>query len=730
MTATSDYGIFDAGNTAVGLRADLVFTPDVAANPPCYQIEDRLRGKFFRVGLREFALIGHLDGRATVAEAVGRTAARLGPQALTVDEALAICRWLIESRLGFRVDAAAPPRPCLETDLARFHLRDLNPLGIRLPLANPDRLISRLWPYAAWLFSWPAAVAALVLGLYAVLRVADQGSAFAAAAAVIFGPDQWPLMIAAWILLKLVHETGHALACKKFGGSVGSTGVMFILLTPVAFVDVTSAWRFPRKWPRIVTASAGIYIELLLAALAAVAWSNHPAGLAGRFCLDLALMGSVNTLLFNANPLVRFDAYFILSDLLGIVNLYSAGQGWLEGLVRRQVLGWPTPRPPWPVGRRLLVAGYGLGAGLWRLFFYLGIAAVLAATLSTLGTVLAVALFLLAYAMPLVRLAGRLWRDRLTHETRPLRLAASAALTAGVLAAAVLVMRQPGRITAPAVVDFAPLTVVRARSPGFVRQVCVHDDQAVAAGAVLLVLENDELRHELGDVQLAIAQSKIKAGSLLQDGELAKYQVELANRQSLEKKQHEIQAQVDELTIRAAVAGQVVARNLEQLVGQYLKPGSEIAVIGDPRAKELVLAGAQDDLESFRAQLGRPVEATLHTVDRPRFTAALAELRPRAEQEPPHPALGANAGGPIPVRVRPRNPSDDAAEPERFELVEPCFRGSVPVPAEVAESLAAGTPAVVRFCSTTESTWSRVEKGIQRWFRNKIGPQPAAGARG
>ena len=167
--------------------------------------------------------------------------------------------------------------------MARFHLRDLNPLGIRLPLANPDRLLGRLWPYAAWLFSWPAVLAALLLGVYAAVRLVDQGSAFTAAAAVIFGPDQWPLMIAASILLKLVHETGHALACKKYGGSVGSAGLMFILFTPVAFVDVTSSWRFPRKWPRIVTASAGVYFELLAAAAAALAWSGHPAGLRAAF---------------------------------------------------------------------------------------------------------------------------------------------------------------------------------------------------------------------------------------------------------------------------------------------------------------------------------------------------------------------------------------------------------------------------------------------------------------
>ena len=178
------------------------------------------------------------------------------------------------------------------------------------------------------------------------------------------------------------------------------------------------------------------------------------------------------------------------------------------------MLGWPTPQPPWPAARRLLVAGYGMAAAAWRLLFYLGIAAVLVATLSTLGTVLAVGLFLLAYAMPVVRLAGRLWRDRLTHETQSLRLTASAALALGLTAAAVLVMRQPGRIGAPAVVDFAPLTVVRAHSPGFVRQVCVGDGQTVRQGAVLLVLENDQLRHDLRDVQLAVDQSGIRAGSL------------------------------------------------------------------------------------------------------------------------------------------------------------------------------------------------------------------------
>ena len=151
-----------------------------------------------------------------------------------------------------------------------------------------------------------------------------------------------------WLALKLLHEAFHGLACKRYGGTVRSAGAMFILLTPVAFVDVNSAWRFRSKWQRAATAAAGVYGELLVAALAVVVWDHTAQVWLRCLCYDVAIMAGLQTLLFNANPLVRWDGYFILSDLCEIPNLHSCGQ---------QYLGFLCQRPFWagivlsPIGR-------------------------------------------------------------------------------------------------------------------------------------------------------------------------------------------------------------------------------------------------------------------------------------------------------------------------------------------------------------------------------------------
>ena len=208
----------------------------------------------------------------------------------------------------------------------------------------------------------------------------------------------------------MLHETAHGLACKRFGGTVGSAGFTLLFFMPLAYVDVTSSWRFRSKWQRIATAAAGIYAELFVASIATMVWAASSPGTLQTMALNIALTAGVSTLVFNANPLVRFDGYFILSDLLEMPNLYSCGQQWMADFLQWHVLGRETATPAWPRKKAWIIRVYAVAALAWRVLFFLTFALGLIGTLGHLGMVLAAVLLGFAWGLPVVQTVRRLSR--------------------------------------------------------------------------------------------------------------------------------------------------------------------------------------------------------------------------------------------------------------------------------------------------------------------------------
>ena len=717
----------EPSGTTLKLRGDLVFSPQVTSDPPCYTIEDPLRGKFYRVGIPEFTLLTLLDGRTSIAEAVGLAARRLGRDALAEHEALAVCRWAIGCQLAHPVGSDLAARLCetaAKADRQRL-LNRANPLAIQIPLFDPDRLLTVLTRRCSWLFSWPAAVVWLATVLPALYLTAAGWHQMVSMAMVILDRDNWLRLAAAWVLLKVFHELAHGLACKKYGGTVPAAGVTLILLAPLAYVDVTSSWRFRSKWQRILTASAGMYVEGFIAALAVILWSGTSPGVLHQMALNVAATAGLSTLLFNGNPLVRFDGYFILSDLLGVPNLYSCGRQCVTDAIRKYVLGRPAAAPAWPRGRGWLIRTYAVAALAWRVVFYLTLALTLIGTLSHFGAVLAAALLGLGWGVPAVQMVRQLAAAASLEPIDKRRLAAAAAVavTAGAIAA--LLLSLPGRVEAPAVIDYAPLTVIRAAAPGFVREIRVANGELVEPGQVIAVLENDDLAADLAELQLACRQSAIKIQMHRQNDELAKSQVELAARQAIEKKIAQTQQRIESLTVRAPVGGHLFARQLDSLAGRYLSAGDEIAILGGEEAKELIVAVPQNDVELFAAQLNGAGVVRVRTGSGVEYEARLVKVNPRGAVEPPHPALGANVGGPLAVKAQPgpRHAAEDG-EGEGYQLLSPVFTVKASLASEQGRQVRSGQLATVGFRTSEETVATRWCRSLGQW----VGRYTSAGA--
>ena len=187
-----------------------------------------------------------------------------------------LCQWLIESDLAHSRESQNADRlqQAATTASRRQNLARLNPIFIRIPLFRPDGLVKALFPWTAWLFSLPMLLASVLLGVLAAYHLASDWDRFLAASQNVFTAYGWIGLLLSWVFLKVIHEVAHGVACKKYGGYVREAGVVLLLFLPIAYVDVSSSWRFRTRWPRIVTAAAGMYIELILAALAAIVWST------------------------------------------------------------------------------------------------------------------------------------------------------------------------------------------------------------------------------------------------------------------------------------------------------------------------------------------------------------------------------------------------------------------------------------------------------------------------
>ena len=585
----------DLLQTRLRLRPDLVFRPERSGGGVWYHVECREQRRFFRIGLAEYTFISLLDGQTTPAEAISLTAREMVQDAFSEEQAVTILVWLLENGLATVTDTglsrAKPWAAAIEQRQQRKTLERLNPLWLKIPLGNPDQLATSLTRAFGWMHSLPAMLIATLIGVAALITLNTAWPEFAKSARTILDPDNWLWLTLTWLVLKVVHEASHAVACKRLGGTVPETGVIFVLLAPIAYVDVTSSLRFRSKWQRIQIAAAGMYVELLIAALALLLWRHVAAELPRHLLYNVIVMASLSTLIFNANPLMKFDGYYILSDLLELPNLAPRGNESVSRIFAQALFGTsPTGVRESPLRSRLITA-YGFASLLWRVLVTIGLLITASALFHGLGVSLAIVALLIWSGKTLLR-----WfrNGAMLLSRSPARFARAAlAIVVAVTAVGGLLSAPwPATRTAPGFVEHRDLAVIRAGSPGFVIAVHVHDGQEVVAGDVLIELQNHELEAEVRDLLSAIHQSELKYHRLLKDQKTADAQVESGNKAALEKRLSEKQRQFDTLTVIAPQSGRVMSRSLPWMLGTFANEGDELLAIGDDTRKEFLASVA------------------------------------------------------------------------------------------------------------------------------------------
>jgi putative peptide zinc metalloprotease protein len=511
------------------IRPDLDISQQRYEGKTCYVVKDPVSLRYYRFNEQEYFVVKMFDGKHTLEEAQKEFELNFRPQRLTHEDLEGFARQLLTAGLVQHESSRAAQELLVSRRKQRRMQRIAtftNILYIKIPIIDPDRILTWLLRRTWWIFTWWFFAASVALMLSAVVLVATHFTTFYDKLPEYHEFFAYNTLLYMWIALgivKVIHEFGHGLSCKAFGGECHEMGALLMCLSPALYCNVSDSWTLPDKWKRIIISFAGIYVELVIAAIATWVWWYTPhRPFINHVSLCLMTLCSISTIVFNANPLMRFDGYYMLADWLEIPNLRDRSNRFLKNLFSEHALGIEVqPEPYMAFNRKVLFVIYAIASYLYRWIVTFSIIWTLSRFLKPykLGTVsllLAMAAIGSMFGWPIYRFfknynqRGRLpdmKRGRVTTTTLIFAL-----LIAGFLFFPLPVSRvhQRGLVQ----IDKTALARVTLPNRAILERVYVTDGQTVKQGQILASFRSPELESKLADVVAQMKINREKASAL------------------------------------------------------------------------------------------------------------------------------------------------------------------------------------------------------------------------
>ncbi|WP_152051710.1 site-2 protease family protein [Tautonia marina] len=605
------------------LRPDLVVQPVPYEGVTHYVIKDPIALKYFRFKSEEYFLLQELDGKKTLQDIKRAFERKFRPQTITVEDLLRFVAQLHEASLVL-VDTPEQAKALVKRKKKnrwkKIKQTAANILYIKIPIIDPEKLLTWMYPYFRWLFTSYFVIFSLGMMLAALTLVFAQWDTFTTKLPTFESFFNWRTLPSLWLSLavvKIIHEFGHGLTAKHYGSEVHEMGILFLVLTPALYCDVTDSWLLPNKWKRIWIAGAGIYVECFLAALATFVWWNTQPGLFNSLMLSTMFICSVNTILFNANPLLRYDGYYVASDYLEIPNLRIKSTQFFTYAFQEKVLGLEVPVQSYmPRSRRALFVTYAVASYLYRWFITFSIIFFLyhflPPKLRVISAMLAMGALVPLLFMPMWQIVKFVRQPGRMRKVKKVRAAACFAVAAAVIAL-ILLIPTPLRIKGTLVLRPAKPDRIYVEVPGRLVSIDVRDNQPVegprddgSPGTVIARLSNLDLLREVSELNEEIQVNEVKArvydqtsGNNPLNRVLHLETVDMIE-QDLQPKLDVAIDQQGKLVLTAARDGVVMGIPNREVTGSFMRPGDLFCEVGDPKQLEAHLLIDQSDIDLIK----------------------------------------------------------------------------------------------------------------------------------
>jgi putative peptide zinc metalloprotease protein len=493
------------------LRRDLIIEAQRYEGKTFYVVKDPISLRYYRLKDNEHFLLQYLDGRRTLEDAQKAYEKYFRPDRLKLEDLEAFAQQLIKAGLA-QNDSPKAGQQLYKNRNKRLRQEWFqyltNILYIKIPLFDPDRLLTRMLPWMGWIISFTFGVVSVGVMLAALLLITTHFETFRSKLPDYHAFFNFRTVAYLWVALgcvKVIHEFGHGLSCKAFGGEVHEMGFLFLCLSPALYCNVSDAWTLPNKWHRIIISAAGIWVELVIAAIATFVWWNTPQHpFTNNMALSLMVVCSVSTVVFNANPLMRYDGYYVLADWLEIPNLRERSNRFLKNTVLEHCLGVEVqPEPYMALWRKCLFISYAIVSYVYRWVVTFSILYFLYSflrpyKLEVISSLLAVAAFASLTGWPIGRLIRNIYRRGRLPDMKRWRVMVTCTVVVGFVLFLFLVPVPLGRVRGVGLVqaqaDYSSKLYVK--QPGTLEKLFVRPGDKVKAGDVVAIFRNLEMEAE------------------------------------------------------------------------------------------------------------------------------------------------------------------------------------------------------------------------------------------
>jgi putative peptide zinc metalloprotease protein len=655
------------------LRPHVRITRQVFRDEIWYVAEDTAHNRFHRFPSAGHAAIALMDGTRTVDE-IWRTLEDLGEDRPTQYEMIQLLAQLDGADLlasDQRPDFGQMAHRVRRLDRQKFARRMLSPLYVRFPLFDPDRFLTVCAPFVRPFWSvWGALLWFVVVG-WGVTHAALNWTALTHGLADrVLAKDNLLVLVLTFPLLKVLHECGHGFAAKLGGGEVHEAGIMTLITLPVPYIDVSSTTAFRSPWQRALVGAAGMLVETFIAGLAMMVWASAEPGIVRAAAFNVMIIAGVSTLIFNGNPLLRFDAYYIMSDLIEVPNLATRAVRYYGYLVNRFVFRIrDLVSPAYDRGEAAWFLVYAPCSYIYRLTVMVSIALFVADALHGVGVILAVWTLGVGIGLPVLRGVWFLF----TNPTLRVHRVRAFGVTAACLAFAAVVLflvKLPYGTVAEGIIWAPPEAELRAGAEGTIDAITAVPGSMIQQGAPILAMRDPLLEARVRVLEAQLSEVRLRLFAA-EDRDKVQAQAFQQQMSYFNSELTEARRRRDALVLTSPASGQLLLSLPEDLPGRFLRRGEIVGYVVDGKAASIRVVVQQTEIELVRRDT-RAVAIRMASDPLVQYRSpAIAREIPTATHELPSPALSVFGGGDLSV-----DPTDE----KHVKSVETLFQLDLALP--------------------------------------------------